>query len=189
MTWHYHLKQPEVKSSSGYMSMCFLFQKYFCPQTFILQRQENFKSLAAGDSPSALLLPTQELADLPVLPLLASFTLQLPLDTGQRRSEERKGVTEQTWLPAGSLWILPLCKTMLPLAWNMQGSTFSRLCLPGLFFQGLTVFIYIKINSCTTEDHTGPVGGRQQTYKGSCKGKGWSHSPSRSGPHQDSCNN
>ena len=83
--------------------------------------------------------------------------------------------TEQIWLPAWSLWILPLCKTMLPLAWNMQGSTFSRLCLPGLLFQGLTVFIYIKIKSCTTEDHTGPVGGWQQTYRDSCKSKGLSH--------------
>ena len=78
--------------------MCFLFQKHFClspfiptatlkklePSNFHLQRQEDFKSLAAGGSPSALLLPPQELADLPMLRLLpaspSSFHLALARD-------------------------------------------------------------------------------------------------------------
>ena len=76
-----HLEGWDRVGGGGGGSGCFLFQKHFClspfiptatlkklePSNFHLQRQEDFKSLAAGGSPSALLLPPQELADLPML--------------------------------------------------------------------------------------------------------------------------
>ena len=68
---------------------------------------------------------------------------------------------------------------MLPRAWNVLYSAFSRLCLPGLTFKGIRLFIYIEINSCRTKNNICLVGGLQehgdQTFVDSYKNKGFSH--------------
>ena len=43
---------------------------------------------------------------------------------------------------------------MLPIAWNIHNSPFSRLGLPGLTFKGTTLFIHIDVKSRGTENST-----------------------------------
>ena len=39
--------------------------------------------------------------------------------------------------------------------WNVHDSPFSRLCLPGLTFKGIRLFIRVEIKSCRTENNIG----------------------------------
>ena len=72
---------------------------------------------------------------------------------------------EQTWLYITSIPLaltfvlcclclvklaLHLCKRMLPIAWLISNSCFSRLFLPGLTFKGIILLIHVEIKSCKT---------------------------------------
>ena len=107
---------------------------------------------------------------------------------------------EQTWIPVGPIPIAgsaplfsSISKRMLLITWNTHNSPFSRLCLPGLTFKAITLFIHIEIKSCRTENNNFLVGSLQecphQTFVDSCKNKGLSH-PLQAGSsqHQEVCN-
>ena len=65
------------------------------------------------------------------------------------------------------------------LKYIVHKSPFSRLCLPGLTFKAISLFVHIEIKICRTENNICLLEGLQehceQTYVFSCKIKGLSH--------------